>query len=129
DGSYMFSIPSTVHWLSRRYHAPFLTVIYNNGGWKSPKLSTLGVHPNGVANEMDEYWVDFSPHSDLAKIAEAAGGALAITVENPQDVKASLRKAVETVNNGRSAVLNVHLPVIKENRNDHVSPLELSYKG
>ena len=56
DGSYLFSIPSTVHWMSRKYHAPFLTVIYNNRGWKSPKLSTLGVHPNGIANETNTFF-------------------------------------------------------------------------
>jgi acetolactate synthase I/II/III large subunit len=115
DGSYMFSIPSTVHWLSRRYEAPFLTVIYNNRGWKSPKQSTLGVHPNGVAHELDEYFVDFTPHADLAKIAEAAGGAMAITVKDPKDVKQSIDKALEAVKNGKSAVLDVYLPAVKLN--------------
>src|SRR5205085_9408076 len=27
DGSYMFSQPSTVHWMARRYATPFLTVV------------------------------------------------------------------------------------------------------
>src|SRR5690625_3359651 len=54
DGSYYFSIPTTVHWMSKKYEAPFLTVIYNNHGWKSPKLSTLGVHPDGVAHETED---------------------------------------------------------------------------
>ena len=30
DGTYMFSIPSTVHWMARRYRTPFLQVIFNN---------------------------------------------------------------------------------------------------
>ncbi len=115
DGSYMFSIPSTVHWLSRRYEAPFLTVIYNNRGWKSPKQSTLGVHPNGIANELDEYWVDFTPHADLAKIAEAAGGAMALTVKDPKEVKEAIKKALEAVKSGQSAVLDVYLPAVKQN--------------
>src|SRR5699024_9625143 len=45
DGCYMFSVPSTVYWMARKYDAPILTVIFNNRGWNSPKLSTLGVHP------------------------------------------------------------------------------------
>lgn len=77
DGCYLFSVPSSVHWISRKYKLPFLTVIFNNRGWKSPKLSTLGVHPDGIAKQMNEFFVDFTPHADLSKIAEAAGGAYA----------------------------------------------------
>ena len=116
DGSYMFSIPATVHWMSRKYHAPFLTVIYNNRGWKSPKLSTLGVHPDGVANETNEFFVDFDPPADLAKIAESAGGAYAQTVKNPSEVKDALRKAIAAVKEGRSAVLDVYLPAINKEK-------------
>ncbi len=36
DGSYMFSQPSTVHWMARRYRTPFLQIVYNNRGWKAP---------------------------------------------------------------------------------------------
>ncbi|MEK3936604.1 thiamine pyrophosphate-requiring protein [Sporosarcina sp. FSL W7-1349] len=117
DGSYMFSVPSSVHWLSRKYNAPFLTVIYNNRGWKSPKLSTLGVHPDGVANEENEFYVDFTPHADLSKVAEAAGGAYARKVENPADVKEVLREAFAAVKSGRSAVVDVYLPSIQEENN------------
>src|SRR5205823_2287872 len=31
DGSYLFSVPSSVHWMARRYETPFLQIIYNNG--------------------------------------------------------------------------------------------------
>ena len=30
------------------------------------KLSTLGVHPNGVVNETNRFWTDFNPHADLS---------------------------------------------------------------
>ncbi|WP_181351211.1 thiamine pyrophosphate-requiring protein [Thalassobacillus sp. CUG 92003] len=110
DGSYMFSVPSTVHWMSRKYELPFLTVIYNNRGWKSPKLSTLGVHPQGTAYDTDQFWVDFDPHADLAQIAEAAGGAFACTVKRPDDLIPALEKAWKAIEEGRSAVLDVQLP-------------------
>jgi acetolactate synthase-1/2/3 large subunit len=112
DGSYFFSIPSSVHWIARKYHTPFLTVIYNNRGWKSPKLSTLGVHPNGIANETNQFWSDLQPSADLAKIAEAAGGAYAQTVKNPNELKHVLRDAIKIVREGRCAVIDVHLPSI-----------------
>lgn len=114
DGCYMFSVPSSVHWISRRYNLPFLTVIFNNRGWKSPKLSTLGVHPEGIAKQMNKFFVDFTPHADLSKIAEAAGGAYARKVTKPEEVKEALKEALEAVNSGRSAVLDVYLPAINK---------------
>lgn len=115
DGSYLFSVPSTVHWMSRRYGLPFLTVIYNNRGWKSPKLSTLGVHPNGTAYETDKFWVNFEPHSNLAGVAEAAGGAFAKMIKSHHELKPALQEAVQALDEGRSAVLDVYLPSLRRN--------------
>lgn len=112
DGSYLFSIPSSVHWMANRYNTPFLTIIYNNHGWKSPKLSTLGVHPKGVAQEMNEFYVSFSPVADLSKIAEAAGGAYAKSVKEPSELRDALTECLRVVKEGRSAVLDVHLPEV-----------------
>ena len=82
DGSYMFSVPSAVHWIARKYRTPFLQVIYNNRGWKSPKLSTLAVHPDGYASRANEIGVSFDPPPDYAGIAAAAGGAFARRVRH-----------------------------------------------
>lgn len=112
DGSYLFSIPSVVHWMAKRYETPFLTVIYNNSGWKSPKLSTLGVHPDGIANQTDQFHVNFDPPADLAKIAEASGNAYALTVKKTSEVKAALRDAMKEVQEGRSAVVDVYIPKV-----------------
>jgi thiamine pyrophosphate-dependent acetolactate synthase large subunit-like protein len=36
DGSYLFSFPSSVYWISQRYGIPVLTIVLNNNGkWKS----------------------------------------------------------------------------------------------
>ena len=111
DGSYLFSVPSSVHWMARRYRAPFLTVIYNNGGWKSPKLSALAVHPDGYASRSDDLAVTFDQPADYAGIAAAAGGAHAETVTDPDDVKAALQRAFAALKEGRAAVLNAVLEV------------------
>ena len=50
DGSYLFSVPSSVHWMAARYRTPFLQVVFNNGGWRAPRFSTLAVHPDGYAS-------------------------------------------------------------------------------
>ncbi|MDV2883705.1 thiamine pyrophosphate-requiring protein [Alkalihalophilus pseudofirmus] len=109
DGCYIFSNPTPVHWMSRKYNVPFLTIIYNNEQWNAPKFSALGVHPNGVANEIGEFWTKFGPSSDLAKVAEAAGGAYAVTITSPDILKQELKKAIEVVKGGRSAVVDVRV--------------------
>ncbi|THU98889.1 thiamine diphosphate-binding protein [Dendrothele bispora CBS 962.96] len=47
DGSFLFCVPTSAYWMARRYETPFLTIVLNNAGWRSPKLSMLGVHPTG----------------------------------------------------------------------------------
>lgn len=115
DGTYIFSCPTAVHWVARKYNTPFLTIIYNNSGWRSPKLSTLGVHPNGTANRNDTFWVSFEPGSDLEQVAAAAGGAFACSVRKPEEVRGALIAGLNAVNEGRSAVINVYLnPVSRQ---------------
>lgn len=116
DGSYFFSVPASVHWMSRRYEAPFLTIIYNNEGWNATKLNLLKRYPEGVAKKTDHYWVNFDQSSDLAKIAEAAGGAYAQTVTDPQALPHVLQQAMEVVKSGKSAVIDVRLAKISNQK-------------
>jgi acetolactate synthase I/II/III large subunit len=111
DGSYMFSIPSTVHWMARQYRTPFLQVIYNNRGWKAPKMSMLALHPDGYAARANEIGVSFDPPPDYSAIAAASGGAHARKVEQPEELEGALAEALEIVRREkRSAVLDVWLP-------------------
>ncbi|WP_442788063.1 thiamine pyrophosphate-dependent enzyme [Ferviditalea candida] len=72
--------------MARRYQTPFMTVIFNNQGWNATKKNTLMIHPDGAAKRDDRFWVNFDQPADMAKIAEAAGGAYAATVSDPQKV-------------------------------------------
>src|SRR5262245_3815464 len=111
DGSYMFSVPSSVHWIARRYQTPFLQVIYNNRGWKAPKLSMLAIHPDGYASRDEEIGVSFDPPPDYSAIAAAAGGAFARIVRRPDELNPALNEALNVVRQERRcAVLDVWLP-------------------
>lgn len=116
DGSYLFSVPSSVHWMSRRYQAPFLTVIYNNEGWNATKLNLLKRYPEGMAKQTDSYWVNFDQSADLAKIAEAAGGAYARMVTDPRELPEVIQQAMNEVKNGKSAVVDVRLAKISNQK-------------
>ena len=107
DGSYVFGVPSSAYWVGETYQAPQLTIIYNNRGWNSPKVSTLLVHPEGTAQRNDRYWITSGANARLADIAAAASGAAAFRVVKLADLPATLQQAMEIVRGGRSAVVEV----------------------
>ncbi len=109
DGSYMFSLPATVQWMARRYDAPFLQVVYNNAGWRAPRFSTIGVHPEGLASRGADIDTSFAPTPDYAGIAAAAGGAHPETVRSAAEVKPALERAMRALREGRCAVLDAVL--------------------
>ncbi|MCL2122153.1 MAG: thiamine pyrophosphate-requiring protein [Clostridiales bacterium] len=112
DGVYIFSCPTAVYWMARRYKTPFMTVIYNNQGWNAPKQITQGQHPDGYAVRNNTFWSGFEQPARLDLVAEAAGGAFARTVEKPEDLTSALREGREAVRNGTPAVINVILPPV-----------------
>jgi acetolactate synthase-1/2/3 large subunit len=107
DGCYMFGVPSSAYWVANAYQTPFLTIVYNNGGWNAPKFSTLGVHPDGTAKQNDTYWVTVGSGARFADIAAAAGNAEPFRVTAREQLRESLRRALQTVRDGRCAVVDV----------------------
>lgn len=111
DGCFLFSAPSTVFWMARRYETPFLQVVLNNGGWCAPRYSTLAVHPGGHAKRSQDLDLSFDPAPDYGAIAQAAGGAAAIAVRRPADVEPAVREGLRVVREERRcAVLDVTIP-------------------
>jgi acetolactate synthase-1/2/3 large subunit len=107
DGCYLFGAPSSAYWVANAYRTPFLTIIYNNGGWNAPKYSTLGVHPDGSARRNDTFWVTVGAGARLADIAAAAGNAEPFHISVIDELRETLRQALQVVRNGRSAVVDV----------------------
>ena len=112
DGSYIFSCPTAVYWMARKYNAPFMTVIFNNQGWNAPKQITLGQHPGGHAAEQGNFWTSLTPPAKLDMVANAAGDAFAVTVSDPNELKSALQAGRDAVKNGTAAVINVILPPV-----------------
>jgi acetolactate synthase-1/2/3 large subunit len=111
DGCYMASIPSAAHWIAGHYKTPFVQVVYNNRGWKAPKMSTLAIHPHGFASKSKDIGAAFDPPPDYSAIAAAAGGAFAAIVHQPGELDAALDEAFRVVREERRcAVVDVWLP-------------------
>jgi acetolactate synthase-1/2/3 large subunit len=107
DGSYIFSCPTAVHWTARKYKTPFMTVIYNNGGWHAPKEAVRNQYPNGYAARQNLFWNEFEPAPDYGSVAKAAGDAFTARVEDPSQLKDILTRGLEAVHAGKCAVIDV----------------------
>ncbi|KAF9235637.1 hypothetical protein BU15DRAFT_64643 [Melanogaster broomeanus] len=104
DGTFLFCVPASAFWMARRYQTPFLTIVLNNGGWKSPKLSMLGVHPQGYGSRAggDQLTIGFGPDCpDYSQIAAAASGGWAwgrkISADLAVDGKSARELLEETI--------------------------------
>ncbi|KAM5446133.1 hypothetical protein MaudCBS49596_006819 [Microsporum audouinii] len=113
DGTYLFSVPSSVYWISRRYQIPVLTIVLNNRGWNAPRSSLMLVHPNGEGSRLsnEELNISFNPTPDYAGIAKAAaGGKLwAGRAGSVEELAKALPEAVKAVMDGTTAVLDAQL--------------------
>ncbi|KAJ4179769.1 hypothetical protein NW767_014542 [Fusarium falciforme] len=122
-------------WISKRYDIPFLLIVLNNGGWNAPKVSALLVHKDGLSSRHDRTGIyflhrsprdpimhqaslltsatladlnlSFEPSPDYAGIAAAAGNAYGALIETEDQVEPVLKEAVNTVQSGKSAVVEV----------------------
>ncbi|KAL8728992.1 MAG: hypothetical protein Q9181_005154, partial [Wetmoreana brouardii] len=76
DGTFLFSVPGSVYWISQKYNLPVLTIVLNNKGWNAPRRSLLLVHPEGEGSKVgnEELNIAFEPGPDYAGIAKAASG-------------------------------------------------------
>jgi acetolactate synthase-1/2/3 large subunit len=111
DGSFYFNTPTSVYAASQQYKLPILTIVLDNSGWGAVKEATLNVYPNGEAKDTGEYEAELCPDVEFGKVAEAFGG-YAEELFDPNDVSAALRRCVDQVRGGRTALLHVRVTPI-----------------
>ena len=113
DGTYLFSVPGSVYWISKRYNIPILTIVLNNKGWNAPRKSMLLVHPDGEGSKVsnEELNISFVPTPDYSGIAKAsAGGEIwAAHASTAEELGRLLPEAIKSVLSGTTAVLDAHL--------------------
>ncbi|KAK5989718.1 hypothetical protein PT974_07977 [Cladobotryum mycophilum] len=113
DGTFLFTVPGSVYWISRRYNIPVLTIVLNNKGWNAPRRSLLLVHPDGLGSKAsnEEINISFDPSPDYGGIAKAAtdGNLFAAKVGNTSELEEVLKKAIANVQAGQSAVVDCNV--------------------
>ena len=108
DGSYLFNVPTSCHFVSQAYNLPILVVVFNNRCWGAVRGATTSVHPEGWAVKTDYFPLsELSPTPAYEMICQANGG-YGERVEEPSEVLPALKRALQAVKEeGRQAVLNV----------------------
>jgi acetolactate synthase-1/2/3 large subunit len=108
DGSYLFSVPTSCHFVSQAYNLPILVVIFNNQCWGAVRRATQSVHPQGWAVKTNHFPLsELSPSPAFEVICQANDG-YGERVEDPAEVLPALQRALRVVREEqRQAVLNV----------------------
>ncbi|KAI5857494.1 acetolactate synthase [Durotheca rogersii] len=116
DGTWLFGVPSCAYWMAKKYETPFLTVIWNNGGWASPRNAFLRLNPGMAQSNQtegklsDRVMTSITPSPAFGKIAEGAGDAWWQVVRSNEDVDETCKKAIQAVREEkRCAVIEVVL--------------------
>ncbi|MFC2038443.1 thiamine pyrophosphate-dependent enzyme [Chloroflexota bacterium] len=107
DGGYVWGGPVASLWPSVAYDAPFLSIILNNQSYGFIKLLVERNYGEGsIPDRMAfEAGVDIMPAADYAGIARSCG-AYGRTVETADEVMPALKEALDSVRNGKPAVVD-----------------------
>ena len=108
DGSYLFNVPTSCHFVSQAYNLPILVVVFNNRCWGAVRGAAASVHPEGWAVKTNHFPLsELSPAPAYEVICQANGG-YGERVEKSGEVLPALKRALHAVKEeGRQAVLNV----------------------
>jgi acetolactate synthase-1/2/3 large subunit len=113
DGGFHFSSPDSVYATAQQYRIPILTVVLDNGGWQAVKSAVQRVYPKGVAAETDQFQSRLTSgrqgeRRDFSAVA-VAFGAHGEQVSEPEELVAAIDRCLAALDDGRAAVLHVHI--------------------
>ncbi|WP_416906018.1 thiamine pyrophosphate-dependent enzyme [Micromonospora echinospora] len=111
DGSYLFGSPDSCLWLQQQHDAPVVTVVVNNGGYRTGTTTLAAHYPGGLAAaEPTVVGGHLTPSPDFAAHARSQG-CYGERVVRAADLAAALDRARTAVERDRvPAVLDVWIP-------------------
>jgi acetolactate synthase I/II/III large subunit len=109
DGAFMFGVPTAALCLAAEAGAPIMAVVLNNDGYRASRLPVFELFPQGLsATRGDAEGTRFASPPDFAAVARACH-AHGETVTDRADLVTALRRGLQAVESGRSAVVDVHI--------------------
>lgn len=98
DGSFLLGQTETL-WTMVRYEVPVIVVIYNNRSYNGPRDAIFRQNGRQTQAGKDMTCYLGNPDVDFAKVA-AGFGVKGEVAENPDQLKAALRRAIRTTRDG-----------------------------
>lgn len=112
DGTFIFSSPVAALWAAKDARAPFLTVIFNNGGYRAAKFPVMTLFPDGASVTHGDFTgTVIAQPPDYAAVARACH-AHGERVADPTELAGAIERARAAVRAGRCAVVDVVLESI-----------------
>jgi acetolactate synthase I/II/III large subunit len=113
DGGFHFSSPDSVFAAAQQYQIPILTVVIDNGGWQAVKSAVQRVYPKGIAADADSFQSRLrsgrqGEQRNFSEIGRAFG-AHGEHVSEPDELAAALDRCLAALDDGRAAILHVHI--------------------
>lgn len=109
DGSFVFSAPLAALWATKVESSPILVVIFNNSRYAATKNPLMASYPDGYSISRSEFvGVDLSPAPRYDLLA-AAVDAYGEQIVDPEEVLPALRRGLERVRSGQTAIIDVHI--------------------
>jgi acetolactate synthase I/II/III large subunit len=110
DGAFVWGCPTAALWGARAYHAPFLSVIFDNQAYGAIKgLVQRAFKEESLSPERGfKAGVDIAMPPDYSSIARACG-AFGSMVDDPAKILPTLKEALLQVGRGKAAVVDVRL--------------------
>jgi acetolactate synthase-1/2/3 large subunit len=120
DGSFNYDPVPAAFGAAQEHDLPFLTIMFNNHGYMSQKTGVPKYYPEGWAVKTDNFsGLHIGPAPEYSKIIEAFGG-YGERVDDPAEVEAAIRRGLDALKKGQSAMLDMRLKPVAEtlNRSD-----------
>lgn len=108
DGTFYFNNPPAVLATAKQHDLPIFTIVIDNSGWGAVKGSVLRVYPEGEAKDQDLFQSELAVDTDFSKMAEGFG-AYGEKLVDPDEVPAALKRCLDAVRSGRSALLHARV--------------------
>ena len=108
DGSYMFNVPVSAHYVAAEQDLPILSVVFNNQRWQAVRGATLRMQPDGFASKANQMPLShFNVEQHYEKLVQVSGGH-GEEVTDPEQMLPALERALKAVTvDRRQAVVNV----------------------
>ena len=107
DGTFNYNPPHATLGFCQEYGLPILTIIVNNGLYRSMKMGVEMLYPKGSADKVNTYFGSaIAPRVEYARMADMVGG-YGETVEDPAQIAPALGRAFKAMKKGQAAILDV----------------------